>query len=152
MKKCQGVRAPSGDRSIRSSIGRRSSGWGFVPCGSFPCGFGSKNKLRESKTARKIGRVKELGGSELSFPVPCRSSVFLRSETTPKRLLHRLPCGLSEQERRLISRKAAGNRAIEPRHSHTGKIKTNGWTKKNFRDKKNKSRLCFRLIDLKNMK
>ena len=30
-----------------------------------------KNKLRESKTARKMGRVKELGGGELSFHFSC---------------------------------------------------------------------------------
>ena len=144
MKKCQGVWAPSGDRSIRSSIGRRSSGWGFVPCGSFPCGFGAKNKLRESKTARKIGRVKELGGSELLFPVPCRSLVFLRSETTPKRLLNRLPCGLSEyrsagsfHEKRLVIEQSSPD-------IHTlEKLKQMDERKRTFETRKTKAACVF---------
>ena len=34
----------------------------YYPCSLFPCGLGTKNEEQESKTARKITRVKEQGG------------------------------------------------------------------------------------------
>ena len=49
----------------------------FSPsCHNAEPGFGTKNEERKSKTARKVGRVKERGGVGKSFSFPSPSPLF----------------------------------------------------------------------------